>query len=239
MSAHTFSFYSPDLAPSDTMVSITDDEHFHLARVLRLGTADLVRVTNGQGLVVTAEIETVGARNTTARVSRIESNHPAPVPLTLALAMLPRERMETALTQCTEAGITGWIPLLAERCHVRKAGERGERWKRVVVSALKQSGRAWLPHIEEPVEASELVKRFGSFERVVLAEMGTSQSLDLAAPPVSTLAIVGPEGGFTDEEQARFIGAGARTVHLSAQRLRAETAAVALVAMLALNRGPV
>lgn len=239
MPAHTFSFYNPDLVPSDTTVSITDDEHDHLARVLRMGPGDLLRVTNGHGLVVSAEIEAVGPKRTSARVLRVEANHPEPVPLVLGLAMLPRERMDVALTQCTEAGITGWIPLLADRCHVRKTGDRGERWKRVTVAALKQSGRAWLPRIEEPVEASEIVKRFGSFERVVLAEMGTSQSLDLAAPPVSTLAIVGPEGGFTDEEQARFVGAGARPVHISAQRLRAETAAIALVSMLALNRGPV
>ncbi len=140
MPAHTFSFYSPDLTPADTTVSITDDEHKHLARVLRLGTGDLVRVTNGHGLVVTAEIEAVGAKHTTARVSRIEANHPAPVPLTLALAMLPRERMEIALTQCTEAGITGWIPLLAERCHVRKITEQNGRDSLAMAEAALEIG---------------------------------------------------------------------------------------------------
>jgi 16S rRNA (uracil1498-N3)-methyltransferase len=239
MSAHTFSFYSPDLLPSDKTVWITDEEHYHLARVLRLGTGDLLHVTNGHGLLVTAEVENVGAKRTTARVSRIEANHPEPVPLVLALAMLPRERMDVALTQCTEAGITGWIPLLADRCHVRKVIDRGERWKRVAVAALKQSGRAWLPHIEEPVASRDLVKLFSGFERVVLAELGAAQPLDLSAPPVPTLAIVGPEGGFTDVELSRFTTAGARPVHVSAQRLRAETAAISIVSLLALNRGPV
>ena len=81
MSAHTFSFYSADLVPSDPKVWITDDEHFHLARVLRMGAGDVIRVTNGNGLIVSAEIDSVGAKRTTAHVSRVEANLPEPVPL--------------------------------------------------------------------------------------------------------------------------------------------------------------
>jgi 16S rRNA (uracil1498-N3)-methyltransferase len=112
MSAHTFSFYSADLTPTDSRASITEDEHFHLARVLRLATGDTVRVTNGHGLIVSAEIESVGARSTTAVVSRVEANLSEPVPLVLALGLLPRTHMDAALTQCVEAGITGfsWRP---------------------------------------------------------------------------------------------------------------------------------
>jgi len=236
MSAHTFSFYSADLTPTDSKVWITDDEHFHLARVLRMGTGDTVRVTNGRGLIVSAEIDAVGAKRTTARVANVEANLPEPVPLVLALGLLPRTHMDAALTQCVEAGITGFIPVAAERCHARRTEGRDERWQRVAIAAMKQSGRGWLPHIEPAVDVTALVGRFNAFETVVLADADAGVTPDGGAAPVSTLAIVGPEAGFTDFERLRVRDGGARAVRISAQRLRAETAALALVSMLALGR---
>jgi len=237
MSAHSFSFYSADLMPSDPKVWITDDEHFHLSRVLRMGTGDTVRITNGLGLIVTAEIDNVGAKRTTARVSKVEANLPEPVPLVLALGMLPRTHMDGALTQCVEAGITGFIPVVAERCHAKRVTEgRDERWMRVAIAAMKQSGRGWLPHIEPAVDVKDLVARFASFHTVVLADADASTGPDAIGTPVATLGIVGPEAGFTDFERLRIKDGGARAVRLSAQRLRAETAALALVSMLAVGR---
>jgi 16S rRNA (uracil1498-N3)-methyltransferase len=237
MSAHTFSFYSADLMPSDAKVWITDDEHFHLARVLRMGSGDTVRVTNGHGLIVTAEIDSVGAKRTTARVANVEANLPEPVPLVLALGLLPRAHMDAALTQCVEAGITGFIPVAAERCHAKRAAGRDERWMRIAIAAMKQSGRGWLPRIEAAVDVKELITKFGAFRSVLLADADAAPfTPDGGGEPVATLAIVGPEAGFTDFERLRIQDGGARAVRISAQRLRAETAAVALSSMLALDR---
>lgn len=237
MSAHSFSFYSADLKPSDSTVWIADDEHFHLSRVLRMGSGDKVRVTNGHGLIVTAEIEDVGAKRTSARVKKVEANLPEPAPLVLALGMLPRTHMDGALTQCVEAGITGFIPVVAQRCHARRVTEgRDERWMRVAIAAMKQSGRGWLPHIEPAVDVTDLVVRFASFETVLLADADAGHAPDADATPVATLGIVGPEAGFTDFERLRIQEGGAKAVRLSAQRLRAETAALALVAILAAGR---
>lgn len=240
MPAHNFFFYSSDLVPSEPSVWLTDDEHFHLARVLRMSQGELIRVTNGRGLVVIAEIESVGAKRTHAHVSLVEDNRPEPVPLVLALGMMSHSHMDAALTQCTEAGITGFLPVISERSHVRRKVERNDaRWARLSIAAIKQSGRAWLPQLEGSVDAAELTARFGSFERVVLADQDATDLIDMTAGPVPTLALVGPEGGFTAAEQERFIAAGAQPVRLSAHRLRAETAAVAITAMLAAGRPPV
>jgi 16S rRNA (uracil1498-N3)-methyltransferase len=240
MPAHTFFFYSADLVPSESTVFLTDDEHFHLARVLRMGPGDLVRITNGRGLIVTAEIESVGAKRTRAQVSLVEDNRPEPVPLVLALGLMPHAHMDTALAQCVETGITGFVPLITERSHVRRVVERDDpRWTRVAVAAIKQCGRAWLPQLAGSVDARDIVKQFDSFQQVLLADPDTEALVDMRAAPVSTLALVGPEAGFTHEERERFIAAGARPVRLSAQRLRAETAALAMISMLGANRGPV
>jgi 16S rRNA (uracil1498-N3)-methyltransferase len=240
MAAHTFSFYGPDLAPSDATVTLGGEEHHHLARVLRMTRGQSILVVNGRGLIVSAEIEAIDANSTTARVSRVESHRPEPVPLVLSLGLLPRGPMETALTQCVEAGITGWVPVIAERCHVRGSGERNEaRWTRVAIAAMKQSGRGWLPVIEAPVKPAGLVARFAAFQRVILADAGAADLVDGNAAPAPTLALVGPEAGFTDAELARFVESGACPAGLSAQRLRAETAAVVLVSMLARGRSAV
>jgi 16S rRNA (uracil1498-N3)-methyltransferase len=240
MPAHTFFFYSSDLVPSEPVVWLTDDEHFHLSRVLRAEPGELVRVTNGRGLVVSAEIESVGAKRTRAHVALVEADRPEPLPLVLALGLMPHAHMDAALTQCIEAGITGFVPVISERSHVRRKVERHDpRWTRLSIAAIKQCGRAWLPQLEASVDARELVKRFESFERVVIADQDAADMIDIAAEPAATLALVGPEGGFTKAEQERFIAAGAQPVRLSAHRLRAETAALALVAMLAANRAPV
>jgi 16S rRNA (uracil1498-N3)-methyltransferase len=236
MSAHTFSFYSADLTPTDAKVWLTDDEHFHLTRVLRMGTVDTVRVTNGHGLIVSAEIDTVGARRTTARVSQVEANLPEPVALVLALGLLPRTHMDAALTQCVEAGITAFIPVAAERCHAKRGEGRDERWQRVAVAAMKQSGRAWLPHIEPAVDVRELTGKFAAFEKVLLADADANAAPLAGTTPGPTLAIVGPEAGFTDFERLRIKDGGASAVCISAQRLRAETAALAMISMLALGR---
>jgi 16S rRNA (uracil1498-N3)-methyltransferase len=240
MAAHTFSFYSAELTPSDTAVTLDGEEHHHLARVLRVARGESIRVVNGRGLIVAAEIEAIEATRTRARVSRVEDQRSEPVPLVLALGVLPRAHMETALTQCIEAGITGWAPVIAERCHVRGSKGRSDaRSTRIAIAAMKQSGRGWLPTIEAPAAPAALIARFGSFARVVLADLGAPEAVDATAAPVPTLVLVGPEAGFTAAEQTRFVESGAHPVRLSAQRLRAETAAVVLVSMLALGRSAV
>jgi len=240
MPAHNFFFYSPDLVSSESTVWLTDDEHFHLARVLRMEPGDVVRITNGRGLIVTAEIVTIGAKRTHAQVSRVEDNRPEPVPLVLALGLMPHARMDAALAQCVEAGITGWLPIVTERSHVRRVVEGDDpRWTRVAIAAVKQCGRAWLPRLEGSVDARNVIAKFESFEQVLLADPDAENLIDIHAAPIPTLALVGPEGGFTTAEHERLVAAGARPVRLSAQRLRAETAAVAIVAMLAANRGRV
>jgi 16S rRNA (uracil1498-N3)-methyltransferase len=237
MAAHTFSFYSPDLAPSDATLTLAGDEHHHLSRVLRMTRGESIRVTNGRGLIVSADVESIERTRTSARVLQIEENVPTPMPLVLALALLPRAHMDVALTQCIEAGITGLIPVIAERCHVRRGVESGDkRWTRVAIAAMKQSGRGWLPAMEAPVESKGLVARFASFARVVLADGDAPAPPDITSTPAPALAIVGPEAGFTTAERSLFIDAGAKPARLSAHRLRAETAALVLVSMLAINR---
>jgi 16S rRNA (uracil1498-N3)-methyltransferase len=161
---------------------------------------------------------------------------PPPAPrLVLALPLLQRTHFDTAVTQCVEVGVTEFVPLRAERCHVRAwTPALAARSERVAVAAMKQAGRAWLPPFGDAADVAGLAAGFGAFRTVVLADPGGERLL-AAQPAGDTLAIVGPEAGFSEGERERLIAAGARPALLSRNRLRAETAAVVLVSMLSLR----
>jgi 16S rRNA (uracil1498-N3)-methyltransferase len=151
----------------------------------------------------------------------------------LALSLLPRAAFEAALAGCVEAGITALIPMTAAGCRVRSEGKNSaRRYERIAVAAMKQSGRAWLPRVEPPAGVDAVAERCAGFARAVLAD-ADSPPLGAVAGAQDTLAIVGPEAGFTEAEIRLLAGAGAARASIADHRLRAETAAVVLVAMLA------
>jgi 16S rRNA (uracil1498-N3)-methyltransferase len=234
MTSHLFSFYVPALVESDATIEIGGDEHRHLARVLRMSRGEAIRVTNGRGLRVAAAIETVGASKTIARVTAVDELDPPPTRLALALGVIQRAHFEVAVSQCVEVGVTEFIPVLAEKCHARAwSSATRARAQRVAMSAMKQSNRSWLPPIHDAVTVAGLARSVGTFARAVLADADGGREVPVARG--DTLAIVGPEGGFTDSEVEALVVAGATRAALSRHRLRAETAAVVLAA--ALGRG--
>lgn len=237
MTTHRFTFYLPSLTREASGFDVTDDEHHHLARVLRLSPGETISATNGRGLLVEALLASVEAKRSSARVVRVLQDGAPARKVVLALSLLPRAHFEVAVSQCVEVGVTGVIPVVAEKCHVktwsRAAAVRAER---VAVAAMKQSGRAWLATIADARSlgslASELAARTHDYGRVVVGDAG-APALAAAAPTTDALAVVGPEAGFTESEVASLVRAGAERVSVSSHRLRAETAAVVLVSALA------
>ena len=140
MTAHLFSFYVPALVESDATVEIAGDEHRHLARVLRMSRGEILRVTNGRGLRISAAIESIGVSKTLARVASVDEREPPRTRLVLALGVIQRAHFEIAVAQCVEVGVTEFIPVLAEKCHARAwSSATRTRAQRVAISAMKQS----------------------------------------------------------------------------------------------------
>ncbi len=230
MTAHRFSFYVPALRAGDDAVEITGEEHRHLAGVLRMAPGGEIRATNGLGLVVAATIDTVTRDRTTARVTAVDEDAPPEHRLVLALALLPRAHLDVAVAQCVEVGMTDFIPVLAEKCHVRAwSRAAGTRTTRVAVAAMKQSGRGWLPVVHDAVDADALARSFGSYGATYVGD-ADGEAFPSGGAAGDTLIAVGPEAGFTPGEMSVLAAAGARPVSVSRHRLRAETAAVVLVA---------
>ena len=239
MPAHRFNFYLPSLSSDLPELEIEGDEHHHLARVLRLGAGDVIAATNGRGLSVEAEIVAVGKTRSTARVTQVVRREPPSYRVVLAMALLPRAHFEQAVSQCTEVGVTGIVPLIADKCHVKSwSTASAARAQRVAVAAMKQSGRSWLPTIDAARTVGDMARDIeaGKYGRAWVGDQNASSIPDAVTD--HAIVLVGPEAGFSDEELTRLDQAGATRVACGGNRLRAETAAVVLLAALFDRRGP-
>jgi len=157
--------------------------------------------------------------------------------ITLLLAVFKFDRMEWAIEKCTELGISRIVPVIARRTDahlVGAAAKRTERWRRIALQASEQSRRSAPPEISDPLKLQQAIN-LSSALRIVLAESEQHTLLrDVLAPSLGgggVLLAVGPEGGWTVDELHIFESAGWISASLGPTILRAETAAIAAVAL--------
>ncbi len=245
-------FFTPDLQPTQSIVSLSADEGAHLTRVLRLGVGARVLVFDGRGGQHVASVAAI--EKATVVLNVLEPFPAAPearVPIVLAQAVLKGDKMESAIRDATMMGVTIVRPVITRRTVVpRSAADQPgvqTRWHRVAVASAKQCGRAVVPRIEPPsafetvLEDSSIACRLllvePAAEAAVRASTDTHASADArdaidAFAPASALVLIGPEGGWTDEEVRRAVAAGFRPLSLGARTLRAESAPLAALAVL-------
>ena len=240
-------FASPNaFAPDGSTVELAADEARHLRDVLRLERGDEVFVFDGEGREFRCTIEeSVRGSATLSVVSQVEAARPeSTLDLTLGLALLKGEKFDLVVQKATELGVRRIIPVVTKLADVRLRdaadGERRvARWRRIALEACKQSGRALVPEVASPVLCASLIES-GSSDikgwRVMFAERGGSRLVEtiknLQAQPLAITALVGSEGGWTDEEITLAESAGWSVVTLGGRTLRAETAAIAITALL-------
>jgi 16S rRNA (uracil1498-N3)-methyltransferase len=153
--------------------------------------------------------------------------------ITLALAIFKFDRMEWAIEKCTELGATKIIPFIAARTekHLAQAvTKRAERWRRLITQASEQSRRAAPAELTDPVTFDEMLHETIP-TRIVLAESGTDIPLASQLTVGRTLLAIGPEGGWTPSELRKFDEAAWKPATLGPTILRAETAAIAALAI--------
>jgi 16S rRNA (uracil1498-N3)-methyltransferase len=213
------------------------DETAHLRRVLRLGAGDAIDVFDGRGGMFHARVIEVGRAAT-----RIEVMGPAPhapeaaVAVTLAMSVLKGDKMDEVVRDAVMMGVAAIEPVVAARSELSLAalgrGHRAERWQRVAVAAVKQCGRATVPPVRPPAELGRWVGESSDTPTLVLQEpsAGAAGTLRRLTPSRSVRVLVGPEGGWTEEERARFGAAGFAGVSLGGRTLRAEAAPLVALA---------
>ena len=221
-----------------TTASLTGDQAAHLARVLRAEPGQIYDVV-ANGFLHRAEITTV----TEARVDftlheELESG--TALPLHLLLAIFKFDHMEWAIEKSPELGIARITPILARRTekHLALAAtKRAERWRRIALEASKQSRRTDIPEIADPVALKQALAQENSPTRILLNETEEktplTAALNKATSVADTAIAIGPEGGWTSEEIALFTHHQWQSVTLGPRILRAETAAIAAIAITA------
>jgi 16S rRNA (uracil1498-N3)-methyltransferase len=239
-------FFVPGLpATPGAEVALSGDEARHLARSKRLGPGDRVLLFDGRGREVAAVV--VAASRAEVRLAvagapddEDEGGRELGTRITLGVAPPKGKRMQVLLEKATELGAAALFPLVCERTVAdprTNEEHKAEKWRRTAIEAAKQSGVRRLPEILPARTFGEALAVEADL-RLVLDPRGARPLRELiAAPRASVLALVGPEGGFTDAELRRAAAAGFFAARLGPTILRVETAAIAAVAAIAVAMG--
>jgi 16S rRNA (uracil1498-N3)-methyltransferase len=220
--------------------TLIGDQADHLARVLRAEPGQIFDVVAG-GFLHRAEITSVSDSEVLFALHE-ELEAEVALPVHLLLAIFKFDHMEWAIEKATELGVARITPVLARRTekHLAQASaKRVDRWRRIALEASKQSRRTDIPEIAEPTALKLALEQEQSPSRILLSE--TEQATTLSAALTNSIRptdyepvalAIGPEGGWTSEEMALFTAQNWRSVTLGPRILRAETAAIAAVAIL-------
>ncbi|NUM88320.1 MAG: 16S rRNA (uracil(1498)-N(3))-methyltransferase [Bdellovibrionales bacterium] len=230
-------FFHPEIPPAGGSLRLTDaGEVRHLAGSLRLGPGQEVELADGRGSLARARIVSVSKREAVLEVLGVERLEPRREGvLCLAQAMLKGARMDWIVEKSVEGGVDALWTFTSRHSVPEEDAflARRERWERIVFSALKQSGAPFGPRLENEASPAAVLHRAAKEHLgVVLLDPSPrhaplwkaleSRSRDTRG----VLLAVGPEGGFTREEQEEFLSAGAVPARLSSAVLRGETAAI-------------
>ena len=212
----------PEWREDGSALRVTGDEMRHLA-VARIEQGELIEAFDGTGVVWTAEVESVGRAEVIARVTGKRTVAPDPCELILAMALVRAAAFELALEKAVEIGVSRIAPFTAARSNTPPPRHL-DRLTRIIVEAAKQSKRFRIPVLDGVRRFDEILD-MPAETRVMFAERGGG-ALRPALRGSPALYLIGPEGGWTDEEMERAGKKGLALVSLGAGVLKAETAAI-------------
>jgi 16S rRNA (uracil1498-N3)-methyltransferase len=236
-------FFAPALDPGDETVLLPRDEAEHLSRVLRLGVGDTVAIFDGRGHEFLARVVSAARREVRVQLlSRVEPAAEPPVPLTLAQAVLKADKMDDVVRDAVMLGVAAIQPLITRRSETTVAaltrGARRDRWTRVALASVKQSRRATFPDIRGPLTLEAYLNE----PRPPLSLMFVEPGAGVSAPSLAVLrgrpapsdaaVLVGPEGGWDEEEWTAAQATGVELVTLGHRTLRADAVPIAAISIL-------
>ena len=221
---------------SGNQAALTGAHADHLIRVLRARVGQEFDIV-ADGVVRRGQVTGIDEKSVTFTLGEAVSSEAVSVNLTLLLAVFKFDRMEWAIEKVTELGVVRIIPVIARRtdAHLASASmKRVERWRRIVVQAAEQSRRTRPPELNDPMKFRDAAALPAAL-RVVLSEAEQETFLkDVVAANQNAsevLLAIGPEGGWTQDELELLQKGGWISVSLGPTILRAETAAIAAVAI--------
>jgi 16S rRNA (uracil1498-N3)-methyltransferase len=215
--------YVPALDP---LVTVTGDEFHHAVRVARVRAGEEVELFDEAGRGAKGTVERIESDHVVIACGEEIASREASIDLHLAVAVIQLEKFELVLQKATELGVRSITPLVTERVEVRRERYAGksDRWKKIILEAVKQSGRSRVPVLHEPASLDDVLARPG---KKIIFDADAEPGAWVAEPALTLL--IGPEGGWSEEELATARAAGCVFQRLGPRRLRAETAALTAV----------
>jgi 16S rRNA (uracil1498-N3)-methyltransferase len=202
-------FYFPELKKGDESLQITGTEHHHIVHVRRLNEGDEIVLTSGNGLLAKAVIDKITKKTVEAKIlsfTEIEQSLPR---IAVAFSLLKSKNDHIIIEKLTELGTKEFFPLFTRRSVRKISPNSTKKFYSTAIAAIKQCDNAHLPRIHEPMEiikALNFIKEKG-FTSVIALEQGNRISINEALKMIKgkdVCIIIGPEGGFSDEEIEYF-----------------------------------
>jgi 16S rRNA (uracil1498-N3)-methyltransferase len=236
-------FYCPQPLIPGAIVDLPEAVAHHLHVVRQQAGEELV-LFNGEGGQVRARLREIAKRRASADIVAFEAvDVELPYSVTLAQGLPEGSKMDWIIEKAVELGVAAIQPLAAARSVVKLSGERAEKrqahWEGVIVAASEQSGRNRLARLEALQDFGRYIAQPDDSVRILLSPRAT-QSLAgwaRATPPCAVTFLIGPEGGFSTQEEETALAHGALALAMGPRVLRTETAGLAALAVLAAHWG--
>ena len=231
-------FYCDRPLENGLLLSLPDAIARHV-QVLRLKTGDLVTLFNGSGGEYTGTLTTIEKKNVEVMLKTFSAREAEPAhAITLVQGLPEGAKMDWIVEKAVELGVTGIQPLMCSRSVVRLDEERAAKkvthWQGIMAAAAEQCGRNRLPSLGTPLRFNQWIHQQNMHRRVLLTPRAT-ESLSAWArhqPPQAITLMVGPEGGWSEEEEQLAVHHGALCLGMGERILRTETAGLAALAAL-------
>lgn len=211
----------------------------HLVRVRRAKVGTYFEGVTGDGVKVRCRLEREGGTWFGRVADAVAESAESPLRITLALSLIKKDNFELVLQKAVELGVAVILPVISKRTEIRLDDRRQEkkvdRWTRIVEEAVKQCGRSRIPKLESPVSLAEAIDMSRGQSAIMFDEEGDlslEDVLETAGPLQGLSLFIGPEGGWDEIDRKRFQEAHIRRVKLGSRILRAETAAIAVLAII-------
>ena len=240
-------FFVPSEAVAPPTIRITGPLLHHLRESLRLQPGEALTVTDDRGVRYRTEIVEITPKQLLGRILDTAKMPVKTGPsLTLAQALLKGEKMDWVIQKATELGVDRIVPTSAAHSVVKLRADRSEhqlaRWQRIAHEAAQQSERWSVPQIDTPATLSQLAADEGTYaSKIILAERSEGASLQTIPLPIGLhdrlLLLIGPEGGWSEDELRVAQDHGCVAITLGTRILRAETAAIAAISILQTRLG--
>jgi 16S rRNA (uracil1498-N3)-methyltransferase len=227
-------FYAPPEQIKENIIELRGQEAVHASKALRYSRGDDITVVDGEGGWYEGKVQF--AEDSMLRVvidTAATPNKPQPDVILGMGIIKKRDRLEFAAEKAVELGVKAIALFRGD--HSIKQNARIDRLEAIVLSAMKQSLRSWLPAISMDNSMEEVLKRYNKSSCKIIAahedekEMVYRQDAKPPQTAVDTLFLIGPEGGFSDNEMMNLKEEGADVISLGPSRLRSETAAVTIL----------